>query len=97
MERPPTPDEFQDLKKNMTTAVRGLFFILAVIVALILALATPLGGFIDNLQAQVMGGWYSPKLTMLLVVLGVFLLVMPLSVLAERAAVQKLRARLSKL
>ena len=81
----------------MTTAVRGLFFILAVLVALILALATPLGELLDELQAGLLDGWYSPKLTMLLVVVGVFVFVMPLSLLAERAAAQKLRARLSEL
>lgn len=81
----------------MTTAVRGLFFILAVIVALILALATPLGELLDELQTGLLDGWYSPKLTMLLVVVGVSVFVMPLSLLAERAAAQKLRARLSEL
>ncbi|MFT5353241.1 MAG: hypothetical protein ACI9KE_000439 [Polyangiales bacterium] len=97
MPEPLTPDQFHDLKKNMTTAVRGLFFILAVILALVLALATPLGDAIDGLQAQLMGGWYSSKTTMVLVAGGMFLLLMPLSLLAERAAVRRLRDRLSKL
>jgi hypothetical protein len=56
------------LRKRIDLAVRASLFLLTIILALIVGFATDLGHEIDMIQAGGPGGLYSPKLTMLILI-----------------------------
>src|SRR4051794_30092674 len=56
-------------RKRADLASRGILFLVAVGAALVLAFGTDLGDAINDLQAGGSGGLYSPKLTMLILML----------------------------
>ena len=73
-------------------AAVAILFLLGVLVALVLAFATSLGHRIDAAQASVMGGFYHPKLTMLLVMLIVAVPMAPLYFPLRAVLLRRIRA-----
>jgi hypothetical protein len=56
------------IRRRIDLAVRACLFLLTIVLALVVGLATDLGHEIDMMQAGGPGGMYSPKLTMLILI-----------------------------